>query len=80
MVRDKQYSLLAKTDGSNARLTRYKGPFDGEKLEASVLSETERAIKEQFEATMARLARTRLSSVSRDVRAQVEKTQRKGKK
>jgi arylsulfatase A len=73
MVRNKQYSLLAKTDGSDARLTRYKGPFDGEKLEDSTLSETERAIKEQFEATLARLAKTRLSSVSEESRAQVKK-------
>ena len=79
MVRNKQYSLLAKTDGSDARLTRYKGPFDGEKLEGSTLSETERAIKVRFEATLARLAKTRLSSVSEESRAQVEKP-RKGKK
>jgi arylsulfatase A len=80
MVRNKQYSLLAKTDGSDARLTRYKGPFDGEKLQDSALSERERAIKGQFEATLARLAKTRLSGVSKNVRAQVEKTKKKGKK
>ncbi|MEO2016606.1 MAG: sulfatase-like hydrolase/transferase, partial [Fuerstiella sp.] len=68
MVRNKQYSLVAKTDGSDARLTRYKGPFDGEKLQDSALSEQERATKEQFEATLTRLAKTRLSSVSKDVR------------
>lgn len=73
MVRNKQYSLLAKTDGNDARLTRYNGPFDGETLEDSTLSETERAIKEQFEATLARLAKTRLSRVSEDGRAQVKK-------
>jgi arylsulfatase A len=72
MVRDKQYSLLAKTDGSDARLTRYKGPFDGEKLADAALSESERAVKAQFEATLARLAKTRLSSVSREGRAQAE--------
>lgn len=77
MVRNKQYSLLAKTDGSDARLTRYKGPFDGEKLEDSALSDPERDIKEQFEATLSRLAKTRLSSVSKDVRAQVEEAQKK---
>ena len=80
MVRNKQYSLLAKTDGSGVRLTRYKGPFDGEKLEESTLSEPDRAIKEQFETTLSRLAKIRLSGVSKDVRAQVEKPQKKGKK
>ena len=37
-------------------------------------------IKGQYEATLARLAKTRLSSVSKEVRAQVKKTQKKGKK
>jgi hypothetical protein len=77
MVRNKQYSLVAKTDGSDARLTRYKGPFDGEKLEDSALSDPERDIKEQFEATLSQLAKTRLSGVSEDVRAQVEEAQKK---
>jgi arylsulfatase A len=80
MVRNKQYSLLAKTDGSNARLTRYKGPFDGEKLVDSTLSEPERAVKERFEATLARLAKTRLTGVSKKVRAQLEKNEKKNKK
>ncbi len=79
MVRNKRYSLLAKTDGSDASLTRYKGPFDGKKLEDSRLSETERGIKEKFEATLARLAKTRLSSVSKENRVQVKKP-RKSKK
>ena len=80
MVRNKKYSLVAKSDGSSAKLTRYKGPFDGEKLEDSSLSEPERAIKEQVEATLSRLAKTRLSSVSQDVRAQAEKAQKKADK
>lgn len=80
MVRNKQYALLAKTDGSNARLTRYKGPFDGDQLADSALSETERDIKEKFEATLARLARTRLTGVSKEVRAQVEKPKKPKKK
>jgi arylsulfatase A len=79
MVRSKQYSLLAKTDGSDARLTRYQGPFDGEQLADSTLSETEQAIKQQFESTLSRLAKTRLSSVRKNVRAQVEKP-KKGKR
>jgi len=84
MVRNRQYSLLAKTDGSDARLTRYKGPFDGETLADSGLSESERATKEQFEATLSRLARTRLSGVSSQTGARVkkksEKTGRKDRK
>ena len=79
MVRNNQYSLLAKTDGSNARLTRYKGPFDSEKLEDSTLSETERASKEQFEATLARLAKTRLLSVSKEIRVKMQKPRRNKK-
>ena len=76
MVRNKQYSLLAKTDGSNARLTRYKGPFDGEKLEGSTLSQPESAIKRQFEATLARLAKSRLLSVSNEIRVKLQKPRR----
>ncbi|MFT5528048.1 MAG: arylsulfatase A [Pirellulaceae bacterium] len=80
MVRNKQYSLLAKTDGSDAKLIRYKGPFDGEELADSALSEPERAVKGQFEATLARLAKTRLSSVSKEDRAQVKQPKKKGQK
>jgi len=80
MVRNKQCSLLAKTDGSGAKLTRYKGPFDGEKLADDALSEPERAIKEHFEATLARLAKTRLSTVSEEGRTKVQKPKKKKKK
>ena len=80
MVRNQQYSLLAKTDGRNARLTRYKGPFDGETLEDSALSESERIIKRQFEATLLNLSKTRLSSIGEGVRSQEEKTRKKRKK
>ena len=73
-------SLLAKADGSGAQLTRHRGPFDGEQLEGAALSAAERAIKEQFEATRSRLAKTRLTGVSNEVRAQVQKGGRKGKK
>ena len=58
MVRDKEYSLVAKTDGSDAKLTRYKGPFDGKQLEDSGLTKDESSIKEQFEAKIAELAKT----------------------
>ena len=79
MVRNNQYSLLAKTDGSNAKLTRYKGPFDGEKLEDSTLSQPESAIKQQFEATLARLAKSRLLSVSNEIRVKMQKPRRNKK-
>ena len=77
MVRNDKYSLLANLDGSDATLTRYKGPFDGEILPDSALSKSERAIKQQFEATLAHLAKSRLTSVSEDVRTQVERAEKK---
>ena len=70
MVRNEHYSLLANQDGTNAALTRYKGPFDGEKLKDNKLTRSERALKEQFEARIAELARTRLSTASKEGRAQ----------
>ena len=80
MVRNKEYSLVAKADGSESKLTRYKGPFDGKQLEDSVLTKDESFIKEQFEAKIAELAKTRLSGVSKQVRAKLEKPQKKPKK
>ena len=79
LVRDQKYSLLANTDGSEAKLTRYKGPFDGTQLENSALTKGESAIKEQFEGTIARLAKTRLSAVSKEVRSKLEKPKKKSK-
>ena len=76
MVRNKQYSLLAKADGSDASLTRYKGPFNGEKLKDSILSEPEQAVKQQFETTLARLAKTRLLSVSNEIRIKMRKARK----
>ena len=70
MVRNKQYSFVAKQDGSNAALTRYKGSFNGKKLKDSDLTKTERALKKQFEATIARLAKARLSTASEEGRIQ----------
>ena len=70
MVRNKQYSFVAKQDGSNAALTRYEGSFNGTKLKDSVLTKTERALKKQFEATIARLAKARLSTASEEGRIQ----------
>ena len=70
MVRNKQYSFVAKQDGSNAALTRYEGSFNGTKLKDSALMKTERALKKQFEATIARLAKARLSTASEEGRIQ----------
>ena len=79
MVRNNQYSLLAKTDGSNAVMTRYKGPFDSEKLKDYTLSQSESTIKQQFEVTLARLAKNRLLSVSNEIRVKMQKPRRKKK-
>ena len=76
MVRNRQHSLLAKTDGSDATLTRYKGPFDGKKIADSALSKSERAVREKFEATLARLAMTRLSSVRKEDRPKPNKAKK----
>ena len=70
MVRNKQYSFVAKQDGSNAALTRYEGSFNGTKLKDPALTKTERALKKKFEATIARLAKARLSTVSEEGRIQ----------
>jgi arylsulfatase A len=77
MVRNKEYSLVAKTDGSGAKLMKYKGPFDGEKLEDGKLTNKENKLKKEFEATLARLAKSRLSSVDPEVRAKIEKAENK---
>lgn len=73
IVRNKQYSLLAKADGSGPVLTRYRGPFDGKTLKDSALTAAESALKEQFEGTLERLAKTRLSSVRKERGSQQEK-------
>ena len=70
MVRNKQYSFVANQDGSKAALTRYDSPFNGTKLKDSALTKTERALKKQFEATIARLAKARLSTASEKGRIQ----------
>ena len=70
MVRNKQYSFVANQDGSKAALTRYDSPFNGTKLKDSALTKTERALKKQFEATIARLAKARLSTASEEGRIQ----------
>ena len=70
MVRNKQYSFVANQDGSKAALTRYDSPFNGTKRKDSALTKTERALKKQFEATIARLAKARLSTASEEGRIQ----------
>jgi arylsulfatase A len=80
MVRNSHYSLLAKTDLSGAKLIRYKGPFDGKNVANSALTEPERVIKGNFERTLARLAKTRLSSVSEKVRADLQNPKKSRKK
>ena len=80
IVRNREYSLLAKTDGSEAKLIRYDGPFDGAQLADNSLSSSERMIKKQFEATLVRLAETRLTSVSDDIRTRLEKPKKETKK
>jgi arylsulfatase A len=77
MVRDKQYSLVANADGSNATLTRYAGAFDGKKLAAPQLSQAEREIQQQFEGTLSKLAKTRLTSVNEEMWSQAEDRQPK---
>lgn len=72
MVRNKQYSLVAKTDGTNATLTRYQGPFDGVKIVASELTKKDRMIKDQFMSTLSKLAQTRLTSVDKELWSQAE--------
>ena len=70
MVRNKQYSFVTNQDGNKAALTRYDSPFNGTKLKDSALTKTELALKKQFEATIARLAKARLSTASEKGRIQ----------
>ena len=70
MVRNQEYSLLAKQDGSEAVLTRYQGSFNGKKLEKGKLTDQEQVLKEQFETTIAGLAKARLSTASEEGRIQ----------
>jgi hypothetical protein len=73
MVRNKQYSLLAKNKGGDSTLTRYIEPFSGKKLKDSALSKKEITIKQHFETIRARLAKTRLLSVSNEIRNKLKK-------
>ena len=70
MVRNKEYSLVAKTDGSGATLTKYKGAFDGELLDGAKMTKEESTIKKQFEVILAELAKTRLTTASEEGRKQ----------
>ncbi len=68
MVRNKKYSLLAKHNGSNARLTRYSGQFDGKELDNRKLTKAEKTIKKEFEGILSKMAKTRLSTASEEGR------------
>jgi arylsulfatase A len=59
MVRNKAFSLVAKTDGSDAKFIRYKGPYDGENLADGAMSEPERVIKAGFMKTLKDMAELR---------------------
>jgi arylsulfatase A len=61
MVRNKDYSLVAKANGSKPMFKKHSGPFEEESLEGSTLSETEEVIKENFMATLFRLGEIRKS-------------------
>lgn len=63
MVRNLNYCLVAKADGSNIRLRKYTGPFAGKKLANKDLTDSEKQIQDQFVQTMIRLGKTRLTSV-----------------
>ena len=69
MVRNKKYSLLAKQDGSNAMLTRYKGHFNGKELTDQKMNKAERTIKKEFGGILAKMAKTRLSTASEEGKA-----------
>ena len=69
MVRNKKYSVLAKQDGSNSRLTRYKGQFDGKELNNQKMTKAENTIKKEFEGILAKMAKTRLSTASAEGKA-----------
>ena len=70
MVRNQEYSLLAKHDTSEAVLTRYEGSFNGKKLEESELNDREQVLKEQFVSIIEDLAKARLSTASKEGRIQ----------
>jgi len=66
MVRNEQCAVKARENLANPEFTRYEGPFDGKQVKESNLTEQERAIKDQFVATLARLAKTRGTGLVRD--------------
>ncbi|MEC9094352.1 MAG: sulfatase-like hydrolase/transferase [Planctomycetota bacterium] len=79
MVRNKRYSLVAKADGSDASFTRYQGAFDGKKISGAGLSEPERSLQQKFEAILKRLAKTRLSGVSKQQKKKLQPPKKNGK-
>ncbi len=63
MVRNEQYEVRAQENLARPTFTRYEGPFNGKQVNESDLTEQEQAIEEQFMATLARLAKTRGTSL-----------------
>ncbi|MEM9365484.1 MAG: sulfatase-like hydrolase/transferase [Planctomycetota bacterium] len=73
IVRNKQYSLLTKTNGDDGKLTRYAGPFEGTLLSEPELSNPEVTIRNQFAEIQTRLSAERLVSIPK-------KKKKKGKR
>lgn len=79
MVRNKEYSLVAKLDGSKAKLTRYKGAFDGVEVAPGDFSEDEKKLKAEFEKVFDQRRTARLTSVDEKTRAKTMKAEKGGK-
>ena len=59
IVRNKDYSLLAKANGSGAFLKKHSGPFNMKILKDNILSDSEKLIKDGFMNTLVRLGKCR---------------------
>lgn len=79
MVRNKEYSLVAKLDGSKAKLTRYKGAFDGVEVAPGDFSEDEKKLKAEFEKIFDQRRAVRLSGVDEKTRSKTMKAEKGGK-
>lgn len=79
MVRNKEYSLVAKRDGSKAKLTRYKGAFDGVEVAPGDFSGDEKKLKAEFEKVFDQRRTARLTSVDEKTRAKTMKAEKGGK-
>lgn len=61
IIRNQKYMLLANKDGSDARLQRYAGAYDGE--EVSSPSESEQVIMDRFQGILESMGKTRRSAI-----------------